>query len=185
MSQTKKMTIGAMLIAISVLLPMFCHYLPIAQAGTVLLPMHLPTFIGGMILGPTYGMILGVLSPIVSCLVTGMPSSSFVLFMVAELAMYGLVSGLMYQYLNLYTHKYGMYISLISAMLLGRLAYALMLFTASLILQVELGGFTSVMASLLMGMPGIVIQLILVPLVVKSLENAHIVFYNKQLKMND
>ena len=84
--KTKKLTFGAMCLAISLLLPQVFHIIGMQQAGSVFLPMHLPVFIGGMLLGPIYGLFLGIFAPLTSFVVTGMPSADRVLFMMSELA---------------------------------------------------------------------------------------------------
>ena len=64
--KTKKLTFGAMCLAISLLLPQVFHIIGMQQAGSVFLPMHLPVFIGGMLLGPIYGLFLGIFAPLTS-----------------------------------------------------------------------------------------------------------------------
>ena len=75
--KTKKLTFGAMCLAISLLLPQVFHIIGMQQAGSVFLPMHLPVFIGGMLLGPIYGLFLGIFAPLTSFVVTGMPSAAY------------------------------------------------------------------------------------------------------------
>ena len=86
--KTRKITFGAMCLALSLLLPQAFHLIGMQQAGSVFLPMHIPVFIGGMLLGPIYGLFLGIFAPLTSFVVTGMSTAERVLFMMSELATY-------------------------------------------------------------------------------------------------
>ena len=170
MMNTKKITYGAMFITIAILLPQCFHLIGFYSAGQILLPMHIPVLLGGMILGPLYGFIIGVISPIISSLLTGMPDSSRVLFMVGELAGYGLTAGLMYQSLKMNNRRFGSIISLIVSLVVGRLGYLAMACFGTYILGIEMGGYLAVFHALVLGMPGIVVQLLFVPMLVHLLE---------------
>ncbi|MBQ8965771.1 hypothetical protein [Ruminococcus sp.] len=96
---TYKSLISAGLIALAVVLPQLVH-LALGQPGGVMwLPMYLPVLIGGCILGEKWGFAVGALSPLVSFLVTSamgapMPMAARLPFMIAELAVFAVVSGL-------------------------------------------------------------------------------------------
>lgn len=164
--KTRKLTFGAMCLALSLLLPQVFHFIGMQQAGAVFLPMHLPIFIGGMLLGPVYGIFLGVLAPLFSCVLTGMPSSERVLFMVAELATYGMMSGILFHHFKFQEKKFGSLIALVIAMISGRVIYGLGLVFVTNILQIPVGGFQAVLVATSTGLPGIIMQLIFVPGVV-------------------
>ena len=72
MSRTKKGTIAALTIAMSVVLPLLFHSIP--NAGSIYSPMHIPVLLGGLVTGPVFGLIAGILSPIFSSMITGMSS---------------------------------------------------------------------------------------------------------------
>ena len=167
--KTKKITFGAMCLALSILLPQVFHLIGMSQAGSVFLPMHIPVFIGGMLLGPIYGICLGALAPIISFLLTGMPGSDRILFMIAELATYGMVSGLLFHNFKLHEKKMGSLISLIISMAAGRLVYGLTLVFAANLLGMQLGGFNTIFIAITTGIPGIIIQLIFIPVIVSAI----------------
>lgn len=168
----KKITYGGLLIATAVLLPQVFHLTGVAQAGKVFLPMHIPVLLSGFVLGPLFGLFIGVISPLISCLVTGMPDTQRVLFMVAELAGYGFVSGLFYETLGFKKRRFGIYISLITAMIAGRMVYGAMLFLAGTVLGMEGFSFYAMIGAVAAGAWGITIQLIFLPSVIYGLERS-------------
>ena len=94
---TKKLTLSAMFLAIGMVLPFLTGQIP--QIGNMMLPMHIPVLLCGLICGWQYGAVLGFILPLVRYLVFGMP----VLFptgtaMAFELMTYGLVIGLIYSF---------------------------------------------------------------------------------------
>ena len=93
MSNTKRMILTALFVALGVVLPMAFHSIP--NAGSIFLPMHIPVLLCGLICGWAYGLGCGVLAPLLSSLMTGMPPAAILPGMLCELAVYGLVSGLL------------------------------------------------------------------------------------------
>jgi hypothetical protein len=81
----------ALLLALGVMLPLVFHAFPLG--GRIFLPMHLPVFIAGLVLGPLSGLIVGAGSPVLSALITGRPPVYLMVPMVFELATYGVVAG--------------------------------------------------------------------------------------------
>ncbi|WP_270469891.1 ECF transporter S component [Catenibacterium mitsuokai] len=167
--RTKRMTFGAMCLAISLLLPQIFHMIGMQQAGSIFLPMHLPVFIGGLLLGPVYGLLLGIFAPLTSFVITGMPSADRVIFMMCELATYGMVSGFLFQNLQFYKKKMGALIALILSMIAGRIIYGIVISIATYVFGVPLGGIMAVIAATSSGIPGIIIQLIFVPGIVTAI----------------
>ena len=105
----KKITVGGLLIALALVLPMAFHLTGVPQPGQVFLPMHIPVLLGGFVLGPVFGFFVGLFSPIISSVLTGMPAVGRLPFMMIELAVYGLVSGLMYNTFKFNKKKMGIY----------------------------------------------------------------------------
>ena len=91
-STTKKLVSCALCIAIGVLLPMAFHVIP--NAGSIFLPMHIPVLICGLFCGTPYGLACGIITPFLSSMTTGMPPAMILPQMMIELAIYGLVTGL-------------------------------------------------------------------------------------------
>lgn len=165
-STTKQLVRAAVLIAMGLLLPMAFH--SIKNAGSIFLPMHIPILIGAFLLSPLYATAVGIITPLLSHLFTGMPPFPFVYVMIIELATYGFVISMLYK-----KQKLSIYPSLLSGMICGRLVNVLGVF---LILHMLMGKpfkLTLVLSGLFVtGLPGIVIQIILIPLLIKTLSKA-------------
>ncbi len=80
----KKITVGGLLIALALVLPMAFHLTGVPQPGQVFLPMHIPVLLGGFVLGPVFGFFVGLFSPIISSVLTGMPAVVRLPFMMIE-----------------------------------------------------------------------------------------------------
>lgn len=167
---TRKITYAGVLLALSIALPQVVHFTGIPEAGKVLLPMHLPVLLGGLVLGPVFGLILGILAPIIGFFVSGMPVAARLPFMIFELGIYGLTAGLFYYTLGLRNRRFGIYMSLIVSMLAGRMAYAISLVLAAALFSIQAGGLEAVIAAATTGIFGIVIQLALIPPIVYALK---------------
>lgn len=170
--KTKKITMGALCLALSLLLPQIFHMIGMQQAGSIFLPMHLPVFIGGLLLGPIYGLFLGIFAPILSFIMIGMPGSQRVFYMMSELAAYGFFSGLLFHFIKFQNKTVGLYVSLIGAMIAGRLVYGCVLSIATYLFNIPVGGFQAMLFSITTGIPGIIIQLLLIPIVVRLVEKS-------------
>ena len=157
-----------MLLALGLVLP-FATAHGFGIPGTVLLPVHIPVLLAGVLCGPFYGGALGLLLPLFNCLFTGMPTLyPMVPIMTAELFVYGLSSGLLLSKTPLGRRKWGVYVALPAAMLLGRVAYGLV-FRVLFFLGGEFKAL-SVLAATLTGLPGIIIQLFLIPMLAVAAE---------------
>jgi len=155
-----RVVLSGLLVAIGLLLPYFTAH-AYGIPGTVFLPMHIPVFLIGLLCGPMYGALGGILIPFLSSILTGMPPFFPMLpIIMGELFTYGLVSGLLY-------HKFRMplYPSLLISMLCGRVIYGLV-FTVLLMANNGVLQALSVTGALIKGIPGIIIQLLLVPVIV-------------------
>ena len=115
----KNLAFCALCIALCVVLPMAFH--AIANAGPIFLPMHIPVLLCGLACGWPYGLVCGLLGPVLSGVLTGMPSPAVLPGMMVECGVYGLVSGLMMQAVHTKKLYADLYISQITAMLLGRI----------------------------------------------------------------
>jgi len=176
-STTKNLSLAAMFIAIGLVLPFLIFQIP--EIGQTLLPMHLPVLLCGLICGRKYGLIVGFVLPLMRSFMFGMP----VLFPMAaamafELAAYGFVIGLLY-YTSRWQCILSLFRSLIIAMIAGRIVWgiAMALFVGlgggHFTLQIFIGG------ALLNALPGIVLQLILVPAIMIGLNRTGLVRFHK------
>lgn len=175
MKQTNmlKWVLSALFLALGLVLPLLTGQIP--QVGSMLLPMHLPALLCGFVCGWPYGLVVGFVTPLLRSVLFGMPPMvPTAIAMAFELAIYGAVAGALYQKLS--QKPVNVYVSLILAMLCGRLVwglvsiplYAAFVGNAFTLALFWLNGFVK-------AWPGIVVQLVLVPLVVFALERAKLI----------
>ena len=171
MTTVRKSVITAMCIALCVVLPMAFHAIP--NAGSIFLPMHIPALLCGLITSWPFGLLCGLAGPLLSSLLTGMPPSAILPSMMVELAVYGLAAALMMKYVksgNLYAD---LYISLVTAMLAGRVIAGIakaLIFTPG---KITLAAWVS--SGFIVSWPGILIQLAIIPSLVFALEKASLI----------
>ncbi|MEG1547526.1 MAG: ECF transporter S component [Clostridia bacterium] len=166
MMKTKRLVLAALCVALGVVLPMALH--PIVNAGSVLLPMHIPVLLCGLICGWQYGLACGILAPLLSSVISGMPPVAYLPSMICELSVYGLMCGLMMRHVRTGRLLGDIYISLITSMLIGRIIYGA---TNALIFNAgEYSMNIWISAAFITSLPGIAIQLVLIPLIVMALE---------------
>lgn len=166
---TVKTLLSAGLIALAVVLPQIVH-LALGQPGGVqLLPMYLPVLIGGCLLGWKWAIAVGALSPVVSYLLTSMmgeamPALPRLPFMIAELAVFALVSGLFSK--KIYKNGLWAFPAVILAQLAGR---AVFLGLVAVFQSVTPFTVPMIWSQILTGWVGLAIQAVLVPLLIIGL----------------
>jgi len=175
--QLKKLSVAAMMLAIALLLPFLTGQLQ--AVGKMLTPMHIPVLLCGLICGPIYGFAVGIVAAPLRFILFGMPQMPNVLYMTAELALYGFLSGLFYQILP--KRKLCLYISLLLAMIGGRVAYAFMFIFINLssARSVEALTMPIISATVLTAWPGMIIQILLIPTLLIILQKAKILPLNQ------
>lgn len=164
----KNLVLAALFLAIGMILPFFTGQ--IKEIGNMLLPMHLPVLLCGLICGWKYGGAVGLILPLLRSVSFGMPSLyPTAAAMAVELCAYGLLCGLLY---GLFPKKnlLAVYGSLIPSMLGGRIIWGL---TQALLLG--LSGKSFPLAAFWAGgfvnaVPGILLQLILIPLLMAAIQ---------------
>ncbi len=169
---TRNMTLSAMFIALALVLPFFTGQIP--QIGSMLLPMHFPVFLTGLICGWQYGLTVGAIVPLLRHLMFGMPPMLTAIAMAFELATYGLVAGYIYTRAKKQTVT-TIYTSLLSAMVIGRIVWGIV---QIIILNFTGSAFTVQMfmaGALLNAIPGIIAQLVIVPIIMIALDKAKII----------
>ena len=155
---------GLLAVAGALVLPQLVHWLGAVSGmgsalGETLLPMHLAVILAGLFAGPLVGLAAGAISPAVSFLLSGMPAAAVLPFMTVELAGYGLAAGL------LASVRMPAFFKLLIAQVAGRALRS----AAVLIAFYGFGGglpVASIWTSIVTGLPGIVLQWALVPLIV-------------------
>ena len=166
---TCKTLVSTGLIALAVILPQLVH-LALGQPGGVKwLPMYLPVLIGGCLLGAKWGLAVGVLSPLVSFLITTamgnpMPAAPRLPFMMAELAVFALVSGLITK--KIAANGLWAFPAVILAQICGRAAFLLLVAATQSMTQ-----FTPAMiwGQIKTGFVGLAVQAVLVPVIIIAL----------------
>lgn len=165
---SRSVTYGGLILALGVLLPQVFHLIGGPAMGGVMLPMHIPVLLGGFLLGPVWGMVIGAATPALSSLLFSMPVMPRLLFMVLELAAYGLFTGVFYRLLRLPS-----VVSLLLAMIAGRAVYFLSLLFTLNGLGLQLPGISSAWLALTdavaLGVPGMAVQVLLIPLLLAAL----------------
>ena len=174
----KKLTLAAMFLAIGMVLPLFTGQIP--QIGNMLLPMHIPVLLCGLICGWQYGAAVGFILPLLRYSVFGMP----ILFptgiaMCFELMTYGLVIGFLYNR-SRWQCIISLYRSMIAAMVAGRAVWGM---AQIILLGLSGSSFTWEMfmaGAVLNAVPGIILQLILIPVIMLELNRTGLVRFTKQ-----
>lgn len=162
-NNTKKLVIGGLLLALGIIIPSIFHLTGIP--GKVFLPMHIPVLIGGFLLPPGLALLLGMLTPLLNSLVTGMPELiPMGVIMVFELGIYGLMASLMYR-----RFKLPSVISLIISMVVGRIMAGLTVFILAAFFAIQLDPMIFIIGGVTAGIPGIVVQLIFIPSLIHAI----------------
>ena len=163
--------LSAMFLSLALVLPFLTGQ--IKEIGNMLLPMHIPVMLCGLICGWQYGLIVGALAPIMRSLLFSMPPMyPTAIGMAFELAAYGVLIGLLFSKSKWHCIK-SLYISLIISMLGGRVVWGV---AQSILLGLGDSGFTLSMfisGAFLKAIPGIILQLVLIPAVMLLLKKTH------------
>lgn len=173
---TIKSLISFGLIILAVTLPLLAHVVIKNQAGIRFLPMYFPVILGGCLLGSFYGITIGIFSPLASylftSLITGniMPTLERLPFMVVELAIIGLISGLFAK--KIASNAFFSFIAVALAFIIGRLSFLGLVYLFQNIVSFSP---LLILNQIKIGLIGCAIQLILVPVLL-------IVFQNRVIK---
>ena len=171
-----KMILSALFLALAYIMPFLTGQIP--QIGSMLCPMHIPILLCGFICGWQWGLAVGFIVPLFRSLKLGMPPLfPTALCMAFELAIYGLVAGLLHKLFP--KKKPYIYCSLIIAMLVGRIVWGIMMF-----IFVGINGGTFTFSTFLAGAfvnawPGIIVQILLIPPLVMVLESPNVLRLNR------
>jgi thiamine transporter ThiT len=170
-SSTLSLVISSVCVALCVVLPIAFHAVP--NAGSIFSPMHIPVLLCGLICGWPLGVACGLLGPLLSSLITGMPPQAYLPPMMVELAVYGLMTGLLMRFFRTGKTSVDLYISLVVSMLAGRvvagLARALIFAPGKLTMAAWASSY------FVTSLPGIAIQLVFIPAIVAALMKAKLI----------
>lgn len=167
----RNLTYAAICLALCLVLPFLTGQIP--QIGSALCPMHLPVLLAGFVCGPWWAAAVGLVAPLLRHLIFGMPPILTAIAMAFELLTYGIVSGLLYRLLPKKTGY--IYLSLIGAMIVGRVVWGVV---QVIILGLSGSAFTWAAfwaGAIANAIPGIIVQLVLIPLLVMALKKARII----------
>ena len=161
---TEAIATAGVCVALGVLLPYFIH--PFGLSPRAILPMHFPVFLAGVLLSPVYAALVGIMAPAFSMGFTGMPTSSQVIRMMPELAVYGGITSAMLRILPVWpglSKRLGRMaatvIAMLTAMIAGRLMYIIV--SAAMVGLQDLRFYAMIL--IVPPIPGIIAQLIIIP----------------------
>lgn len=159
-----KMVLSAFFLALAYVMPYLTGQIP--EVGSMLCPMHIPVILCGFICGPAWGLAVGATAPIMRSLLTGgfPPMFPTAIAMAFELAAYGAVCGILHKILP--KRKSFVYVSLLSAMIIGRLIWGLVTFIC---ISASGGAFTFsafLAGAVVNAIPGIIVQIVVIPVIV-------------------
>lgn len=173
----RNLTLSAMFLAVGMVLPLLTGQ--IQQIGNMLLPMHIPVFLCALICGWKYGLPMAFILPLFRSVVFGMPPIyPTALAMAFELAAYAFVAGILYEKSRWQCVR-ALYRCLLVAMVTGRIVWGIVQMVllgiggSAFTFQAFIGG------ALLNAVPGIILQLILVPAVMVALNRTKLVPFRK------
>ena len=168
-SPARNIVLAALFLALAFILPMFTGHIP--QIGSMLCPMHFPVLLCGFVLGGPWGLAVGFIAPLLRSVLFGMPPMFPVAISMAfELGTYGLVSGLIYRRVK---HTLPMtYATLLTAMVAGRLVWGAVRFVLAGLSGSSFPFSAFLSGALLTALPGIIAQLIIIPLIITALQKA-------------
>lgn len=173
-SHTRQLVLAALFLALGLALPFLTGSIP--QIGSMLCPMHLPVLLGGFVLGGPWGLAIGAATPLLRSVLFGMPPLyPTALAMAFELATYGFAAGALYRRAR--RHSLGMIYAVLLAAMLAAMLAGRVVWGAVMFCLMGLSGssftFSAFMSGAVLGaVPGILLQLVLIPLVLVGLQRA-------------
>lgn len=169
MKNIKNLVLAALFLALGLVLPFLT--MQIREFGSMLLPMHIPVLICGFICGWRYGLLVGFITPLLRSIIFSMPLMfPSAVSMAFELATYGAIVGILYYILR--SSKLRIYLSLLAAMITGRFVWGTVMIIISGISNCNFSWQMFVSGALINAIPGIILQLVLIPILIFTLEKS-------------
>ena len=163
------LVLAALFLTLGLLMPFLT--MQIREIGNMLLPMHIPVLVCGFVCGWRYGLLVGFITPLLRSFIFTMPIMfPSAVSMAFELATYGAIVGILYYILR--SSKLRIYLSLLVAMFTGRLVWGVVMIILSGINKSTFSWQMFVGSALLNAIPGIILQLVLIPILIFTLEKA-------------
>ena len=174
---TKNFVLAAMFMALGLVLPFLTGQ--IQQIGNMLLPMHLPVLVCGLICGWQYGAVVGFVLPLLRFVLFGMPPIyPMGISMAFELAAYGFLVGWLYSH-SRWQCIISLYRCLLAAMVGGRLVWGAVRVLLSGVAGQAFTWEMFLSGALLTAIPGIVLQLTLIPALMLALDRTGLVKFRR------
>nr|WP_297171586.1 ECF transporter S component [uncultured Agathobaculum sp.] len=174
---TKNLVLAALFVALGLVLPFFTGQIP--QIGGMLLPMHLPVLICGLLCGWQYGAVVGLILPMLRYFLFGMPPVLTAIAMSFEMLAYGLVVGLLYSR-SRFKCIFSLYRSLITAMVAGRLVWGAVRVILTGVAGEPFTWQLFISGALLTAIPGIILQLVFIPALMVALDKTGLVRFTRK-----
>ena len=162
-SKINRLVYASLFLALALVLPFLTGQIP--QIGAMLTPMHFPVLLCGFLCGWQWGIAVGFSAPLLRSVLFGMPVMyPMAVCMALELATYAAVAGMLYRVFP--QKRRFLYVSLIISMILGRLVWGLARFLCAG-LDISTFGLSAFWTgAVAMSVPGILLQLLIVPVLV-------------------
>ena len=173
----KQLSLSSMFLAIGLVLPFFTGQIP--QVGSMMLPMHIPVLLCGLICGWKYGLMVGFVLPVLRSFLFGMPplfpTASAMAF---ELAAYGFLTGFLYNR-SKWKCIIALYRCLLTAMIGGRIVWGtvMVVFTGLSGSAFTWGVFMA--GAFFNAIPGIILQLVFIPAMMVALDKTGLVRFHR------
>ena len=163
----RQLILAAMFLTLALALPFLTGQIP--QVGSALCPMHIPVLLCGFFCGPWYALAVGLVAPLLRFALFGMPPLMPTgIAMCFELATYGFVSGLLYKLLP--GKKVFTYVTLIAAMLAGRIIWGIARVILAGLAQSEFAWTAFLSGAFVNAVPGIILHILLIPVLAITLK---------------
>lgn len=169
--QLRRLVFSALFLALALVMPFLTGQIP--QIGSMLCPMHIPVLLCGFVCGAPWGGIVGFIAPILRSVLFSMPPMyPSAVCMALEMAVYGAAAGLLYA--RLLNKKPYIYVSLLVAMVAGRLVWGAARFLCTGLDPSKFGFAAFWAGAVTTAIPGIIVQIVLIPVLVMALEKARL-----------
>ena len=163
-SQTLRLVYASVCLALCLILPFLTGQIP--KIGNMLAPMHIPVLLCGFLCGWPYGLAVGIVAAPLRYLIFGMPQFPNCLFMCFEMAIYGLMTGLLYRIFP--KRNIFIYINLIISMLAGRIVWGIARFALMGLTNTTFSFEIFLAAGFIEAIPGIICHIVLIPIIVMA-----------------
>lgn len=170
------LALASLFLALGIVLPFLTGQVP--QIGNMLLPMHIPVLLCGLICGWQYGALVGFVTPLLRFSLFGAPPMPMGVAMAFELCAYGLLVGVFYGR-SKWKCTVSLYRSLLLAMVGGRIVWAAARVVLMGVSHVPFSWELFLSGAFLTAIPGIILQLVLIPAIMVALGRAKLVPFGK------